>query len=626
MSYFGYVERAADSYINWADVGRNMSETIDNVLQARQEKRDAIETAFNEDMEYIKAQVSGENRDLRQWNMDFANNAAEMYKLRYNMLKSGQINVKDFTSFRENLIGGTETLYSVLADVQTRWSEAIERHKNGDSQMFEMMQYEQLERFGNLQNTEAYINDLNGSLAIGLTEEVEIDGKKVRRLKKDPNAYVTVGELKAAANMKFDNFDPMPELKAWVDSHGDVVDTLRMIGAATKSGAILKVTDITGNKYVEKLKQAGIEDDELKNAIAAVEQFKDAKNEFYGSILAKDFDALAIATDQKKFAPNGKQYTPTYNPKDLEGEKKDVEHFILMERVNGIPKPKFTDDQRDDLIGYLDKLATPMFDRKSELSTYAEQRPERPVQPSEGQMARGDAAKRAVTMASWIGKLYGGDAQTKEQALTTLRGEPGVEQAYFKKIGGKTFLHIETADKVQDIPMTNADGTPAISVEDFGESAASWIYGGGDRNILKENLKDFRRTLADYSNWQKFGAENDEFWKERAVEEPKIENPFVAKEGQSVVNVTQETAASNINAKLSELGLGDEYEAVPTATSSLGFHEVTVKRKGKKGVEVFKIKTKWPVGNPNAPVTLETLNNQIKKLVNKKRANSIPRD
>ena len=195
MSYFGYVERAADSYINWADVGRNMSETIDNVLQARQEKRDAIETAFNEDMEYIKAQVSGENRDLRQWNMDFANNAAEMYKLRYNMLKSGQINVKDFTSFRENLIGGTETLYSVLADVQTRWSEAIERHKNGDNQMFEMMQYEQLERFGNLQNTEAYINDLNGSLAIGLTEEVEIDGKKVRRLRKDPNAYVTVLSL-----------------------------------------------------------------------------------------------------------------------------------------------------------------------------------------------------------------------------------------------------------------------------------------------------------------------------------------------------------------------------------------------------------------------------------------------
>jgi len=30
-TYFGYVEREADSYVNWADVGRNMSATIDNI-------------------------------------------------------------------------------------------------------------------------------------------------------------------------------------------------------------------------------------------------------------------------------------------------------------------------------------------------------------------------------------------------------------------------------------------------------------------------------------------------------------------------------------------------------------------------------------------------------------------
>ena len=44
-TYFGYVEREADSYVNWADVGRNMSATIDNIQRVRDEKKALIEKA-----------------------------------------------------------------------------------------------------------------------------------------------------------------------------------------------------------------------------------------------------------------------------------------------------------------------------------------------------------------------------------------------------------------------------------------------------------------------------------------------------------------------------------------------------------------------------------------------------
>ena len=80
-SYFGYVEREADSYVNWADVGRTITNTVDEIDRVRTEKKAAIDAAYKEELERINNKPIGQKDDVNKWTIDMAYNAAENLKI-----------------------------------------------------------------------------------------------------------------------------------------------------------------------------------------------------------------------------------------------------------------------------------------------------------------------------------------------------------------------------------------------------------------------------------------------------------------------------------------------------------------------------------------------------------------
>lgn len=447
-TYFGYVEREADSYINWADVGRNMSATIDNIQRVRDEKKALIEKAYNEDLDYIQSIPSGEHKTLRDWSIGFGNDAAENLKLKYNLLKQGKSSVKDFTSFRENITNDTESLYKTINNIQAVYKEKMDRFKNDENMDLELLDMAQLERFGNLSDTKSFINGLTGSVGVGLTEEVEVDGKKVRALKKGDDAYLTVQQLVAAVNRKYDNYDVRPDIAKWVDGFGEKIKSLRQFGSEIKAGSIIEVMDITNEELMRQAKALGYTDDQIAQIQKSVDDFKKAEDLYLKGLMV-DNPYHTLATLNKRL-----NYQPTFSKEEAD---KDPNKVYCERDSSGAAVPKFTPDQEKAVFDYMKGQARLMYDEKVKLNMYNEPTPPRPVSQGgrfDEKAARyGREQKSKAEVADKILNLKVGDVGEKESSINYITGLKGVNQKKTKYNPSTNTLEVYSSDPDKPEPF-----------------------------------------------------------------------------------------------------------------------------------------------------------------------------
>lgn len=579
-TYFGYVEREADSYINWADVGRNMSATIDNIQRVRDEKKALIEKAYNEDLDYIQSIPSGEHKTLRDWSIGFGNDAAENLKLKYNLLKQGKSSVKDFTSFRENITNDTESLYKTINNIQAVYKEKMDRLKNDENQDLEVLDMSQLERFGNLSDTKSFINGLTGSVGVGLTEEVEVDGKKVRALKKGDDAYLTVQQLVAAVNRKYDNYDVIPDIAKWVDGFGEKIKSLRQFGSEIKAGSIIEVMDITNEELMKQGKALGYTDDQIAQIQKSVDDFKKAEDLYLKGLMV-DNPYHTLATLNKRL-----NYQPTFSKEEAE---KDPNKVYCERDSSGAAVPKFTPEQEKAVFDYMKGQARLMYDEKVKLTAYQEPQKPREIaqQPTPAQMQRLEGIEDVQGSARWIGQLYSGNNAVKQNALEILRKEPGVESARFVDLGnGVTGLEIiNTLGKKGVIKITNE-----LDVAKFGNAVASAIYVDTEnRKVLNRYQNKFDEAItAQHSRFTPMDLNDkpEQYW--TGVQAPK-EDPLVSITNNlplSVFGKKQGAAATEIQNALGNLGFKAE------ATGYTGNYVKITPPKGSK-LEPIEFNVNW---------------------------------
>ena len=427
-TYFGYVEREADSYVNWADVGRNMSATIDNIQRVRDEKKALIEKAYREDLDYIQAIPSGEHKTLRDWSIGFGNDAAENLKLKYSLLKQGKSSVKDFTSFRENITNDTESLYTTINNIQTVYKEKMDRFKNDENMDLELLDMAQLERFGNLSDTQSFINGLTGSVGIGLTEETVVDGKKVRSLKKGDDAYLTVQQLVAAVNRKYDNYDVRPDIAKWVEGFGEKIKSLRQFGSEIKAGSIIEVMDITNEELMKQATALGYTGDQITQIQKSIDDFKKAEDLYLKGLMV-DNPYHTLATLNKRL-----NYQPTFSKEEAAAN----DNMVYCERdASGAAIPKFTEKQEKAVFDYMKGQARLMYDEKVKINPYTEpQKQKEPrVQASAAELEYYNKKENIKSVASMLGDIYYGTDEERDSALKDIYNQGNVMQAYFNKQG-----------------------------------------------------------------------------------------------------------------------------------------------------------------------------------------------
>lgn len=506
-TYFGYVEREADSYVNWADVGRNMSATIDNIQRVRDEKKALIEKAYNEDLDYIQSRPSGEHETLNAWSLNFGNTSAENLKLKYSQLKQGKISVNDFVRFRQNLSDSVEKIYTVNSQLQEAFKKVNDRTKAGDNQELERATKVLLEKYGALENTLPYVNGLTGTVAIGLTEITkDAEGKETRRLRQGDDAYLTPQQLQAASMQEFNNFDPEPVLLNWVKGFGKVKESIRSVGGESFSGMITSIEDIKGDRWMQIAEENKLSEAQIKQIKGFIDDFKKSEDLFIDGVLGNEFDASAILTEKMGTVMINGQPVP-YEVVFNENEQTSEDKLYVEKTKEGKFIPRFDTEigkkQKDALRGYLRSQLTPKYDRIIEQQTYAEQRKEKvqpPVypQPNDAYYKNLGKKERASEYGSLLGKLYGLPYEDKEGTLTTIRNLTNGGSANFGvDENNDTYILMENkGGSMRERIYYTKNGKP-VPVETFVEQAATFLSGFED---IRENLSYLRNAAIRESN------------------------------------------------------------------------------------------------------------------------------
>jgi hypothetical protein len=104
-----------------------------------------------------------------------------------------------------------------------------------------------------------------------------------------------------------------------------------VFGTLSKGGSITTIEDITSRTDLDA------------DGKTVMFKFLDAENQMITAALENPYNRLSVLTNTKKFAPNGKQYTFTYDEADAKANPEKV--LIKIDPASGQPTPEFNDEQ-----------------------------------------------------------------------------------------------------------------------------------------------------------------------------------------------------------------------------------------------------------------------------------------
>lgn len=245
MSYYKYAERDADSQINWAEVGKGISDMLAETNRIRQEKKDAIDAASREFENAVANAPQGQNQDVNNFTNKFAHNVMNQERIDMQLLKSGQMPLEKYTLRRQNRVDGTNQLFDLSKLYQQEYSKKMEGVLSGELQAMNIFNMKTAEGYGDFNNSEAVVDALgDGRINIGLYENKIIDGKTVKVLSKN---IAPVNVVRGKILQSVPTFKVEDATTATVKGFGARKDVLYQ--AATTAGAG-SITELMGPDFL----------------------------------------------------------------------------------------------------------------------------------------------------------------------------------------------------------------------------------------------------------------------------------------------------------------------------------------------------------------------------------------
>lgn len=412
-TYYKYAERSADSQINWAEVGRDMSDMLKEETRIREEKKAAIDAASREFGQTLANPPQGEHKGANQWALEYADNASQFMLMQDRLLKSGQMKLKDYTVARQNILDGTDQAFNLAKEYQTTFAEKMERYKTDKSQDLEQWLMAQAEGYSDFNKSQLYINPTNGTLNVAMKEKKIVDGKEVYVMNKNPNQFTSVSSLRNQIAGKYDKFNTNVVTDAFVKGLGEEVTSAIKQGASlTSGGLILNVEDIRQRK------------DLSEDGKQILYKFIDSENQFINSALTNPFDRLSVLTNSKKFAPNGEQYGFTYD--EAEAKSNPAKVLLKIDPSSGQPTPQFSAEQIKVSQDFMRTELRAKYSRKEELKPTPQAQLQERRAPTTGEIEErnriADAKNFAENMAT---ALTGKDPVAIGNAIKYLANKSG---------------------------------------------------------------------------------------------------------------------------------------------------------------------------------------------------------
>lgn len=466
MSYYKYAERDADSQINWAEVGKSLSDMLAETNRVREEKKAAIDQGIRETMNYLADTPNGEHVGARESIIDYADQASNRMRIAEQLLKSGQMKPKDLITFRQNLTDNTNLAFNANKLYQEKYSDVMQGVRDKKYSQLYADNFAEVEGFGDWRNIGWQIGP-NGTVMAGKMVEQEIDGKKVRALDKTPGALRSMDYLNQALVSQIDFYNYEDKVNSWVDTLGKEKTTLITLGRIQKQGSIKSVDDITKRKDIVDADKKIMFD------------FLTAENDKIATITGNPIDAARVLVDSAIFAPNQKQYSVTTSEKEAKANPEKI--LKVVDPDTGGFKYVISEQQQQDANEFVrgQMRAKYNYEEDAQIVGAVQRDPE----PQADKDARAKD-KKSDDAANMIGKLYYGNNNEAGSAVDYFKGMKNDKgEIMFKDVirdgtGVTVFLRDGSSEKISFI---DAMGRPRTQ-EDFISSAGPLLAGQLDVN------------------------------------------------------------------------------------------------------------------------------------------------
>jgi hypothetical protein len=451
MSYFKYVQRNADSQIDWRTVSKSISDTLIAERDRRETEKAKIEENSRQFGIALEDAPDAVLPTIGEFYMNFANDAKEYRLIEDNLLKRGIISVRDYTRNRQNLMDDTDRLKDVVDSLNTEASLKLERNQNMESAAQEMYEMELIQGFATFSESGVFIDPMTGRLSIA-KRQVDSDGNYTGAI--DTNNTMTLDSLLKNLGRKVNRVDVVETINPFVDSLGEEKRVVRQGKILTEADAKLK------------------------------EHYETSRDKFVDSIMANP-DAMSSIFSDFVGVIDGSPVEFTTN--DSETGKNVA--LLKPNATSGLLEFSPTEEQREIIKDALIKQIDTMVDR--------EETPMPIFAPQDG--GGGGGTKPTKLDVTLISRLYGGNASEAETAANTLEN---YRNDQFRVIDvtriddGVLFTRIdnETGEQVrQTFPFVTDDGMLKTEAE-FDMEVASFL---GEADIVKE------LQMADYQGYER---------------------------------------------------------------------------------------------------------------------------
>jgi hypothetical protein len=454
-TYYKYAERQADSFVNWGEIGKNLSEMLQTENQLREDKRAEIDKASREFGEQLANSPTGEHQGANAWTLNYASDAQQARLLQDRLLKSGQLKLKDYTIMRQNINDGTKQVFNLSKEYQEEYKVKMERAKSADpataSQELESFLMASVEGFANFSKSKVLINPTDFQISVGMMES-DPENQGVMKL---TGNVETVNNLRNRIKAKFDKFDTQKATETISGRMATYITAEIERGSDARAGQVTTVEDAMQRPGYKKA---------VKDAI--------------DSYLTNEYNISSILTEDIGADENGVPFQFTFDEKETKGKSNMI--FLERDPASGLPKPKFTPEQEQAARDFMKGQIEQQIVRKKEIRPFSEpQQQQWKVEAGKGVQEQEAAA------GSWNQLYTGKTASEKKAAADILLGTPMAQEAGLLEIDmktpGKITLKYADAQKNRTIDYFDPSTGEPLSLEDFSALGVE-LHGVTDRD------------------------------------------------------------------------------------------------------------------------------------------------
>lgn len=414
-SYYGYVQRNAGDYVNWAAISDNLVK----VLQEEGAKRIAVQSAIEEaDREWgavLASPPQGTVKSFNEWAIEAGQQGAKYRMMTTRLLKSGRMSLNDYLVSRQNAVDGTQGLFDLMREYNEEAKSRMEDWQSGKTSYLDLDIMSDIEAFSNYTRTGVYYSPVNGEVNVAFKKEsTDGSGNKIYTMDDNPNSFSSVNSMRNRIRTRYEKFKMGEEVGGMVTSLGQDIQVLERVKATTtRQGVYVSINDFLQKKNLPK------------DAQGAIISFEKAETALLESMLSNNFKVGSVLTDYLVYGTDKSGNKVKYGYTWDENEAK-ADPFKMLKKLdgNGNLIIEVSDEQRKAAIERL-RLEARMRYGREETSNVTGTTPQLMRQSSGGSNQRDPLDAEAQNIARQISFILVGN-QADAAAATNYFSSYGI--------------------------------------------------------------------------------------------------------------------------------------------------------------------------------------------------------